>query len=68
MEEATATIATIISAIGDIITGVAGWFGDILGVFISNPLLLFAVLAPVAIGLFYFVIRIIKSFLGKRKI
>ncbi len=61
------TIATIITTIGSIVTGIVGWFGDILTFVVGNPLLLFIVLLPIASGLVYSAIKLVKRGGGRRK-
>jgi len=46
----TFSIATIITTIGTLLTGILGWFGDILAFAVGQPIILFYVLMPVALG------------------
>lgn len=62
------TIATIISTIGSLLTGVIGWFGDVLKFITDNPLALFGILAPVAICLIPKGLSLVKKMLNKRRI
>ena len=55
------TIATVITDIGSIITGFVSWAGNILGLLLGNPVILFAVLLPFAISVIYIVYRLIKN-------
>lgn len=49
--EGTATISSIISAVGDIFTAAIGWVGDVAATVTGEPiLLLFATLGLVGIG------------------
>ena len=66
--EATVTFASIISNIGEIVTGMVGWVTDLLGVFTSNPLLFFFVLVPIVGALFGFAITMLKKFTNKKKV
>lgn len=51
----TASMATIIAAVGEAFEGVAGWAGDIGTMIVSNPLLLFSVvLGFVGVGVTMF--------------
>nr|WP_325299513.1 hypothetical protein [uncultured Dysosmobacter sp.] len=52
--ESTTTLATLITSLGSIVTGVAGWAGDFATTIVETPLLLFAVgvaFAGVGVGL-----------------
>lgn len=54
--EGTVTIATLISAVGDVFTGIMGWVGDVGDAVVSQPLLLFACVGlPLAgVGIAFF--------------
>lgn len=62
------TLATIITTITTILTGVVGWFQSVFEFMVGNPLVLFSILAPIAIALLYKGGRFIKSFINKRRI
>ncbi len=64
----TVSLATIITSIGSILTGVIGWFGDILSFIVGNPLALFGILAPISIALIYKGFGLVKRMLNKRRI
>lgn len=64
----TITIATIVTQVGDLLTGVVSWFGSVLTFITSNPLAMFGILAPVATVLIYKGFGLVKRMLNKRRI
>ena len=60
----TFSIATIITTIGTILTGILGFFTSIITFALGQPLILFAILAPVVYGL----IKKGISVIAKRKV
>jgi hypothetical protein len=63
----TMTIATIITSIGSILTGVLGWFGDVITFLVTNPLILFFILAPMAYAIVPKAYRLVRKGTGRRK-
>ena len=62
------TLATIITSVGTVLTGVIGWFGDVLDFIVGNPLAMFGILAPLATVLIYKGFGLVRKMLNKRKI
>ena len=62
------TVATVISSIGDVLTGLLGWFTDVFEFLLGNPLILAVVLIPIASGAVFGAVKLIKRFTGRRKI
>lgn len=65
---ASATVATVVTDIGDILTGVVGWFGNAIDFVTGNPLLFVCVAIPIGTGLVYGAVKLIKKFTGRKKI
>lgn len=66
--EGGSAMATIITNVGTVLTGLLGWVGDVFTALTAIDLFMFLILVPISIGLIYLAIRIIKKFTGKRKI
>ena len=56
MTEATVSIASLISTVGEVFTGIMGWVGEVGAKVVSQPLLLFACVGlPLAgVGIAFF--------------
>jgi hypothetical protein len=63
----TFSIATIITTIGTILTGVLGWFASILTFAVGQPIILFYILVPIVLGLIASGIALAFKRRGKKK-
>lgn len=61
-------MASIITSVGSILTGVIGWFGSVLEFIVGNPLALFGILLPLGGGLIFKGFGLVKKMINKRKI
>lgn len=57
----TFTIATIITTVGTMLTGVLGWVGDVITFAVGQPILLFAGLSSIVYGIIRKGVKVVKK-------
>lgn len=68
MEATSMTVATVLETLTSVVTSVVGVFTSVLEFVVGNPLMLAAILIPVAVAFIPKGLTLIKRALGKKKI
>lgn len=61
MGEGALTIATLITSVGDVLTGLVGWMGTVITFITGQPLVMIFVLLTICITAFAAVSRMVKG-------